>query len=129
MSYRTVEGRPWDQQRNPITVHRTCQRNRLKGALELNETKTKGSKRTLTLPTQTAAALPPHGDRQEFDRKREREVCQGHNLIFCTITGGMGLLEVAHVLGHRNAAMVTTVYVHLAPDDHKPAAVQMDALL
>jgi integrase len=52
-----------------------------------------------------------------------------HSVASNLIAGGMGLLEVAHLLGHQNAAMVTQVYGHLAPDDHNRAAALMDALL
>jgi integrase len=52
-----------------------------------------------------------------------------HSVASSLIAGGMGLLEVAHMLGHRNATMVTTVYGHVAPDDHGRAAALMEALL
>jgi integrase len=41
----------------------------------------------------------------------------------------MGLLEVAHFLGHANASMVVRVYGHVAPGDHKETAAMMEALL
>jgi integrase len=52
-----------------------------------------------------------------------------HSVASNLIAGGMGLLEVAHFLGHRNATMVATIYGHVAPDDHKRAAALMDDLL
>jgi integrase len=155
--------------RGTVTVQRTLHRDRLSGTLELQEPKTKGSRRTLTLPLETVAALRAHQDRQDFERRRLTEVWQDHNFVFCTgfgtpldqgrihhhwtaavrkaglpryrihdlrhsvasnlIAAGMGLLEVALLLGHRNATMVTQVYGHVAPDDHRRAASIMDALL
>jgi len=52
-----------------------------------------------------------------------------HSVASNLIAGGMGLLEVAHFLGHRNAAMVTTVYGHVAPSDHGRAAALMERLM
>jgi integrase len=52
-----------------------------------------------------------------------------HSVASSLIAGGMGLLEVAHLLGHRNAAMVTTVYGHVAPGDHGRAAALMESIL
>jgi integrase len=52
-----------------------------------------------------------------------------HSVASSLIAGGMGLLEVAHMLGHSNATMVTTVYGHVAPGDHARAAALMEILL
>jgi integrase len=158
-----------DWTRGTITIRRTLQRNRLTGTLELREPKTPQSRRTLSLPKQTIAALRAHHDRQDFDRRKAVDVWQALGLVFCTgfgtpldqgrihynwtgatkaaglpryrihdlrhsfasnlIAGGMSLLEVAHLLGHTNATMVTQVYGHVAPDDQGRAALLMDALL
>jgi integrase len=158
-----------DWTRGTITIRRTLQRNRLTGTLEFREPKTAQSRRTLSLPKQTVAALRAHHDRQDFDRRKVGDVCQETGLVFCTgfgtpldqgrihynwtnattvsglpryrihdlrhsfasnlIAGGMGLLEVAHLLGHTDATMVMRVYGHVAPDDQGRAALLMDALL
>jgi integrase len=163
-------GLRWDDidwQRRTLTVRRTLQRDRVHKALMLTETKTKGSRRTLTLTTGAIEALKAHQDRQEWDKRRSG--WQERGLVFCTkyggmldqsrihenwtpacakagipryrihdlrhsvasnlIAGGMGLLEVAHFLGHSNAAMVTTVYGHVAPSDHGRAAALMERLM
>jgi len=52
-----------------------------------------------------------------------------HSVASSLIAGGMGLLEVAHLLGHTDASMVTTVYGHVAPGDHAKAAALMENLL
>jgi integrase len=52
-----------------------------------------------------------------------------HSVASNLIAGGMGLLEVAPMLGHRNTTMVTQVYGHVAPDDHRRAAALMQSLL
>jgi integrase len=52
-----------------------------------------------------------------------------HSVASSLIGGGMGLLEVAHMLGHSNATMVTTIYGHVAPGDHARAASMMEANL
>jgi len=52
-----------------------------------------------------------------------------HSVASSLIGAGMGLLEIAHMLGHRNATMVTTVYGHIAPGDHSGAAAMMEANL
>lgn len=157
----------WD--RNTLTVQRTLHRDRLSHGLEMQEPKTKGSRRTLTLPTEAKLSLQAHHDRQDLKRRMTGEVWEANELIFSTgmgtpldqshirrhwtsatkkaglpqyrihdlrhsvasnlVAGGMGLLEVAHLLGHSNAAMVVQVYGHIAPDDHRRAASLMDALL
>jgi integrase len=157
-----------DWRRSTITIQRSLHRNRLLGALELQEPKTPGSRRTLTLPSQTVAALQAHRDRQDFERRKARSDWQEHGLIFTTTLGtpldqgrihhnwtiatkkaglpryrvhdlrhsvasilianGMGLLEVAHLLGHSDGGMVTKVYGHIAPDDHRRAAAMMERL-
>jgi integrase len=45
------------------------------------------------------------------------------------IAAGMGLLQVAHSLGHSNAAMVSRIYGHIVPNDHKRAVSIMYGLL
>ena len=155
--------------RNTLTVQRTLHRDRLSHGLEMQEPKTKGSRRTLTLPTEAKLSLQAHHDRQDLKRRMTGEVWEANGLIFSTgmgtpldqsqirrhwksatkkaglpqyrihdlrhsvasnlVAGGMGLLEVAHLLGHSNAAMVVQVYGHIAPDDHRRAASLMDALL
>jgi Phage integrase family len=52
-----------------------------------------------------------------------------HSVASSVIGAGMGLLEIAHMLAHRNATMVTTVYGHIAPGDHSGAAAMMEANL
>ena len=52
-----------------------------------------------------------------------------HSAASSLIANGMGLLEVAHFLGHANASMVVRVYGHVAPGDHKETAAMMEALL
>jgi integrase len=52
-----------------------------------------------------------------------------HSVASSLIAAGMGLLEVAHLLGYSNGAMVVSVYGHIAPDDHKRAAALMEALM
>jgi len=52
-----------------------------------------------------------------------------HSFASNLIAAGMGLLEVALLLGHTDASMVTRVYGHVAPDDQGRAAALMDALL
>jgi integrase len=52
-----------------------------------------------------------------------------HSVASSLIAGGMGLLEVAHMLGHADASMVVKVYGHIAPGDHRTAADMMDANL
>jgi integrase len=51
-----------------------------------------------------------------------------HAVALSLIAAGVGLLEVAHMLGHSNATMVTTVYGHVAPGDHARTAFLMEAL-
>jgi len=52
-----------------------------------------------------------------------------HSVASSLVTGGMGLLEVAHMLGHTDASMVVKVYGHVAPSTHARAADMMDANL
>lgn len=52
-----------------------------------------------------------------------------HSVASNLVAGGMGLLEVAHFLGHTSADMVSRVYGHVAPADHGRAAALMEALL
>jgi integrase len=158
-----------DWQRNTLTVQRTLHRNRQTGSLELQEPKTAGSRRQLTLPSQTISALKAHRDRQDFERRKAGSNWQDHDLIFTTALGtpldqgrihynwtnatkkaglpryrihdlrhsvasnlianGMGLLEVAHLLGRNNAAMVVQVYGHIAANDHERAAAIIEKML
>lgn len=158
-----------DWSRGTVTVRRSLQRNPLTQMLELQEPKTARSRRTLSMPKQTMAALRAHHDRQDFDRRRVGNIWQDNCLVFCThfgtpldqgrihynwtgatsaaglpryrihdlrhsfasnlIAGGMGLLEVAHLLGHTNGTMVSEVYGHVAPDDGGREALLMDTLL
>jgi integrase len=60
-------GRKWldtDWQHNTITVRRALLRNQVTSSLELAETETSRSRRTLTLPTETARALKAHRNRE-----------------------------------------------------------------
>ena len=52
-----------------------------------------------------------------------------HSVASNLLRGGCELMKVARMLGHRNATMVLQVYGHLLPDEHRDAALTMDALL
>jgi integrase len=56
--------------------------------------------------------------RIEWSHLATRENDLRHSVASSLIAGGMGLLEVAHLLGHCKATIVTTVYGHFAPGDH-----------
>ena len=60
---------------------------RVDGALTLVEPKTERSRRTLSLPVPTVAALRAHQDRQAFERAAAGDRWQGQDLVFATPHG------------------------------------------
>ncbi|HLJ66610.1 MAG TPA: site-specific integrase [Chloroflexota bacterium] len=52
-----------------------------------------------------------------------------HAVASNLLLGGLDMMKVARMVGHRNAAMVLAVYGHLLPDAHQEAAAVMDTML
>jgi integrase len=76
-----------DWEHSTLTVQRTLSRDRSGKGLIFSETKTRRSRRTLTLGRDALAALKTHEDRQDFERKKAGMGWQDHGLIFSTIYG------------------------------------------
>jgi len=76
-----------DPRRGTLSVNRTLLRDRLTGALTLQEPKTTRSRRTLKMPQQAVTALRAHHDRQDFERRRVGDCWQNNDFVFCTNAG------------------------------------------
>jgi integrase len=76
-----------DWEHSTLSIQRTLSRDRSGGGLVFSETKTRRSRRTLTLGRDALAALKTHEDRQDFERKKAGIGWQDHRLVFATIYG------------------------------------------
>lgn len=116
-----------------------------RGALTRKGTKTMGSTRTIDLPHQIEAALPPRGDRiimvqpralsQRFGRVVKR---RGYNFTFhglrhynASVMLKLGVPDkyAMERMGHATNNMLKTVYQHTFEDEHRAVSERMQSFM
>jgi integrase len=75
-----------DLERGTLAIRRTLQKS--KSGWQIGPPKTKGSRRSIALPSSCVAALRAHRDRQAFERQRLGDLWHDSPYIFTNRTGG-----------------------------------------